>query len=93
MSDITRVNTGAVIGGAETILAEASAFKAAFDDMYNTIHELRNTWTSSDGNAYIARIDSYEEDFTSMFSRLVTSAEGIRQVAEDYSATVRKNML
>lgn len=93
MSEITKVNTGAVIGDADQILAEARAFKAAFDSMYETIHALRNTWTSSDGNSYIAKIDSHLEDFNSMYNSLVATAEGLRKTAEEYAEVVRKNTI
>ena len=93
MSDMTKVNTGAVKEGAQNILNQAKAFKAAYDALYSTIHDLRNTWTSADGNSYIAKIDSYQEDFDSMYSKLTTAANGISQVAENYEQTVKKNML
>jgi uncharacterized protein YukE len=93
MSEITKVNTGAVLQNAESILSEAAAFKAAFDAMYDTIHDLNKTFTSADGKAYIAKIDGYQGDFTAMYDRLVNSAEGIRAIAEQYDATVRKNMV
>lgn len=93
MSGITKVNTSAVISDADQILAEAKAFKAAFDSMYETVHALRNTWTSSDGNSYIAKIDSYQQDFTGLYNSLVNSANGLRQTAEDYAETVRKNTI
>ena len=64
MSEITKVNTGAVLQNAESILSEAAAFKAAFDAMYDTIHDLNKTFTSADGKAYIAKIDGYQGDFT-----------------------------
>ena len=93
MSEITKVNTGAVLQNAESILSEAAAFKAAFDAMYDTIHDLNKTFTSADGKAYIAKIDGYQGDFPAMYDRLVNSAEGIRAIAEQYDATVRKNMV
>ena len=93
MSDITKVNTGAVKSGAENILAQASSFKAAFDELYNTIHALRDTWTSADGNSYIAKIDSYQEDFENLYANLVSAATGFSQTADNYSETVKKNML
>lgn len=92
MSEITKVNTGAVIQNAQSILSEAQAFKAAFDAMYETIHDLNKTFTSADGKAYIAKIDSYQEDFVGMYNRLVQSAQGIEDIAKQYDATVRKNM-
>lgn len=93
MSDMTKVNTGAVKNGAENILNQAKAFKAAYDALYATIHDLRSTWTSADGNSYIAKIDSYQEDFDSMYAKLTAAADGINQIADNYDKTVKKNML
>ena len=62
MSEITKVNTGAVLQNAESILSEAAAFKAAFDAMYDTIHDLNKTFTSADGKAYIAKIEKATGD-------------------------------
>lgn len=93
MSGITKINTSAVISDANQILSEAKEFKSAFDAMYDAVHALRDTWTSTDGNSYIAKIDSYQEDFTGMYNRLVSTAEGLRQTAEDYAATVKKNTI
>jgi len=93
MSDMTKVNTGNVKEGAENILSQAQAFKAEYDELYATIHALRSSWTSADGNSYIAKIDSYQEDFDRMFSNLTTTASGISQIADNYDQTVKKNML
>jgi len=93
MSGITKINTGAVISDANQILSAAKDFKTVFDAMYDAVHALRDTWTSTDGNSYIAKIDSYQDDFTSMYNKLVATADGLRQTAEDYAATVKKNTI
>ena len=93
MSDMTKVNTGNVKEGAENILSQAQAFKAEYDELYATIHALRSSWTSADGNSYIAKIDSYQEDFENLYANLVSAANGFSQTADNYSETVKKNML
>ena len=56
------------------------------------------TKTYGSGSAVVTALDGvdfqvHQGDFTAMYDRLVNSAEGIRAIAEQYDATVRKNMV
>ena len=57
------------------------------------IRALRSTWTSEDGNAYIAKIETYYEDFTSMYSALNKAANALETDAAAYENTVKANMV
>lgn len=87
-----QANTGTIKNTASEIMGNAKAYKEAFDALYERIRALRNTWTSEDGNAYIARIEGYHDEFTSMYSALVKSASALEVSATDYENTVKANM-
>ncbi len=92
MASIT-ANTSTIKNAASDIIAKAKAYKSAFDAMYGQIRALRNTWTSEDGNAYIAKIETYYEDFVSMYNALNTSAQTLEADAVQYENTVKANMV
>ncbi len=91
MASIT-ANTSTIRNTANDIVNNAKAYKGAFDAMYTQIRALRSTWTSEDGNAYIAKIESFYEDFTSMYKALITAANALEKDAANYEKTVRDNM-
>ncbi len=91
METIT-ANTAIIRSTASEITANATAYKRAFDAMYEKIRALRNTWTSEDGNAYIAKIESYYEDFVTMFNSLNKAAAALENDAAAYEQTIRANM-
>lgn len=91
MASIT-ANTGTIKSTASEIVGNAKGYKTAFDAMYETIRSLRATWTSEDGNAYIARIETYYEEFVNMYNSLQKSANALEADAVAYENTVKANM-
>lgn len=87
-----QANTGAIKSTAGEIVSNARQYKEAFDAMYERIRSLKNTWTSEDGNAYIARIENYYDAFVENYNKLVKSANALEQSAQDYENTVKANM-
>jgi WXG100 family type VII secretion target len=92
MASIT-ANTSTIRSTASDIVTKAKAYKGAFDEMYAKIRALRATWTSEDGNAYIAKIESYYEDFNSMYGALNKAANSLEADAAAYENTVKANMV
>ncbi len=92
MASIT-ANTATIRQTASEIVGKAKTYKTAFDQMYAQIRALRSTWTSEDGNAYIAKIETYYEDFTSMYSALNKAANALEADAAAYENTVKANMV
>ena len=92
MASIT-ANTSIIKSTASDIISKAKTYKNAFDEMYAKIRALRSTWTSEDGNAYIAKIETYYEDFTAMYSALNKAANALEADAAAYENTVKANMV
>ena len=92
MASIT-ANTTTIRNSAGNITQKARSYKNAFDAMYSQIRALRSTWTSEDGNAYIAKIETYYEDFTAMYSALNKAANALEADAAAYENTVKANMV
>lgn len=88
-----QANTSTIKSTASEIVSNAKAYHDAFTSMYERIRALKNTWTSEDGNAYIAKIETYYEDFEHMYSDLQKSASALEASAVNYENTVKANMV
>lgn len=88
-----QANTSVIRSTASEIVSNSKQFKNAFDELYEQIHALKNTWTSEDGNAYIAKIDAQYETFVGLYNRLAKSAQALETAAGNYEQTVKANMV
>lgn len=88
-----QANTTTIKNTASEIVNNAKAYKSAFDSLYESIRALKATWTSTDGNAYIAKIETYYEDFVAMYNALNKSANALEVSAQNYENTVKKNTI
>ncbi len=86
-----KANTGAIKTAADNILGYARTYSGAFSSLYEDINALKATWTSTDGDAYINKINSYREEFETMFKKLEASAEALQAMALNYENTIEKN--
>nr|MBQ4453930.1 WXG100 family type VII secretion target [Clostridia bacterium] len=87
-----RGNTGAIKSAATQIRSDASGYGQAAHTLFETVDALKNTWTSEDGNKYIAEINKHREAFEALQKKLQASAEAFETAADDYIATIKANM-
>lgn len=85
-------NTAAIKSTASGIRSDASAYGNAVETIFSTVDALRATWTSEDGNAYIARINKYKEEFEKNQQKLMNSADALEDAANSYEQTIKANM-
>ncbi|MBQ9325531.1 MAG: WXG100 family type VII secretion target [Clostridia bacterium] len=88
-----RGNTGTIKSTASTIRDDAKAYGVAAQQLFETVEALKNTWTSEDGNAYIAKITSYRETFEALQKKLDSSAEALETAAVNYEQTIKNNTI
>ena len=88
-----RGNTGTIKQTAGTIREDANAYGTAMKVLFETVNALGSTWTSEDGNAYIAKINTHKETFESMQRKLEASAEALETAAVNYEATIKANTI
>ena len=86
-----RGNTATIKSTASGIRDDAGAYGTAAEVLFSTVDALKATWTSEDGNAYIAKINSYREEFEKMQTKLESSAEALETAAVNYESTIKAN--
>ena len=89
--DSISASTSAIRSTAGDIISKAKNYKAAFDAMYDQIRALGATWTSEDGNAYIAKIEGFHREFEDMYRSLINTANSLDTDAANYEHTVKTN--
>ena len=88
-----RANTATIKSTANSIRDDASAYGAAQEQLFQTVTNLRDTWTSEDGNAYIAKITSFQAEFETLKKNLEQSAAALEMAAIQYERTIIKNTI
>lgn len=88
-----RGNTATIKNTASSIREDTSAYGTATQVLFDTVDALKATWTSEDGNAYIAKINSYRQDFQRMQAQLKDSADKLEAAANDYISTIKANTI
>lgn len=88
---IIKADTSAIKKAAGTIRADAQSYTNQMNSLFEQIEALRSTWTSEDGNQYIAKIQKYQPEFTAMGINLNASAEALETAAVTYEKTVVAN--
>lgn len=87
-----RGNTTAVKNTASNIRDNAKAYGKAAESIFSTVDALKATWTSEDGNAYIAKISAYRPEFEALLKKLEASAEALEDAAISYEQALKANM-
>ena len=86
-----RGNTAAIKSTASDIRNDAKSYGASAQKIFDTINALRDSWTSEDGNVYIAKINSSRETFEQLQKKLEASAEALETAAANYEQTIKVN--
>ena len=86
-------NTSAIRATASSITSDAKSYGNAMQLLFQTVDALKATWTSEDGNAFIAKINSHKETFETLQQNLLTSASMIEETAAGYEATIKANTI
>lgn len=86
-------NTGSIKQIAGSIRDDAKNYGNAMQLLFQTVDALKSTWTSEDGNAFIAKINSHKEEFEKLQSNLENSAKLLEEVAVNYEKTVKANII
>ena len=87
-SSIT-ANTATMRATAEGIKGSAKNYLAAYEAMERQIQSLRNSWTSEDGDKYIAKIETYRDSFV---QSLISCADSNIMDATNYENALKANM-
>lgn len=88
-----RGNTGSIRSTASEIREDAKAYGDAANTLFDTVNALGSSYTSVDGQAFIAKINSYREDFDKLQAALSASAEALETVAINYENTIKANTI
>lgn len=86
-------DTGKIKSTASDIRSYAKAYGSAAENIFNAVDKLKATWTSEDGNAYIAKINGYRAGFEEMQKKLETSAEALEAAAIAYEQAIAANTI
>ena len=86
-------NTGGIKQIAGTIREDANGYGTAMQLLFQTVDALKATWTSEDGNAFIAKINSHKEAFTTLQTNLESSAGTFEEIAINYEKTIVNNTI
>ena len=89
----SRGNTSVMKSTAGTIRADAEAYGAAQEVLFQVVNDLKNSFTSTDGQAYIARINEFKDEFDGMKKKLESSAETLETLAINYENTIKNNTI
>lgn len=87
-----RGDTTAVKNTASNIRDDAKAYGAAAETIFSMVDALKESFTSEDGLAYIARINKYREGFETMQKKLESSAKALEDAAISYEQAIKANM-
>ena len=90
-SSIT-ANTATMRATAEGIKGSAKNYLAAYEAMERQIQSLRSSWTSEDGDKYIAKIETYRDSFVRLNQSLISCADSIIMDATNYENALKANM-
>ena len=90
-SSIT-ANTATMRATAEGLKGSAKNYLAAYEAMERQIQSLRNSWTSEDGDKYIAKIETYRDSFIRLNQSLISCADSIIMDATNYENALKANM-
>lgn len=90
-SSIT-ANTATMRATAEGIKGSAKNYLAAYEAMERQIQNLRSSWTSEDGDKYIAKIETYRDSFIRLNQSLISCADSIIMDATNYENALKANM-
>ena len=93
MAGEIRGNTSKMKATASNIRDDAKSYGVAMQALFEAVNSLASSWTSEDGNAYIAKINSYRESFDSMQQKLESSAAALEAAAVGYESTIKANTI
>lgn len=83
----------AMKSAAEGILTASQQYWRAYEGMSQSINNLKSSWTSEDGNAYIAKINSFRDSFQNLKNALDKCSETISTDAQNYLKAQQANMV
>lgn len=86
-------DTGKIKSTANDIRSHAKAYGKAAEEIFTAVETLKATWTSEDGNAYIAKISAYRPEFEEMLKNLEESANAFEAAAIAYEQTIAANTM
>ena len=86
-------NTGGIKQTAGAIRGDAKSYGNAMQLLFQTVDALNATWTSDDGKAFVAKINSHKDAFTTLQSNLESSATAFEEIAINYEKTIANNTI
>lgn len=83
---------GKMTGAAQGIRSSAQDYWRAYQAMSEAINKLKDSWTTADGEQYIAKINSFASEFERLKKALEASADTIEASAKNYERAKNANM-
>lgn len=83
---------GKMSGAAQGIRSAAQSYWRAYQAMSTAINNLKNSWTTDDGAKYIAKINSFANEFENLKKALEKSADTVETSAKNYEKAKSANM-